>query len=168
MVGYSERLHFTVDHYLNGVREDQPGVGKITFEWNDTTSTYDAAGADDIDAVPATLSDSGMTMLSWVDVLSVRKGVSEQVRKDACEFIRFFNSSDRTASFLIPEYGHAPRYLLPAHRSIYANPRLLKAAPLYRTFCDIMQSGIAISAPELNGRLRKIGKKLETEGFSAK
>lgn len=168
IVGYSELLHFTVQHYLNGVREDQPGVGKIGFVWNDTMSTYDAVGADDIDAVPAMLSDSGMTMLSWVDILSVRNGISEQVKKDAYDFILFFSSSDRTVTFLIPEYGHAPRYLLPAHRAVYANPKLLKTAPLYQTFYNIMQSGIAISAPELNGRLRKIGKKLETQGFSAK
>jgi thiamine pyridinylase len=167
MVGYSERLHFTVDHYLNGIREDQPGVGKIVFEWSDATSTHAAVGADDIDAVPATLSDSGTTMLSWVDVLSVRNGVSDQVRKDAHDFIRFFNSSDRTTTFLIPEYGHAPRYLLPAHRAIYGNAKLLKAAPLYSRFHEIMGTGIAVTAPDLNGRLRKIGKTLESQGFSA-
>lgn len=168
MIGYSERLHFTVDHYLNGVQEDQPGVGKIVFEWNDATSSYDAVGADDIDAVPATLSDRGATMLSWVDVLTVRNGVSEQVRKDAQEFIQFFNTADRTVAFLVPEYGHAPRYLLPAHRAVYRNPKLLKAAPLYSRFHEIMQTGVAVTAPNLNGRLRSIGKTIESQGFSAK
>lgn len=167
MIGYSERLHFTVDHFLNGVREDQPGVGKLEFQWNDTTNAYDAVGADDIDAVPATLSDDGSTMLSWVDVLSIRAGVAEQVRKDAYEFIRFFTVPSRTTSFLIPEYGHAPRYLLPAHKAIYSDAKLLRAAPLYGRFHEIMQSGVAVTAPDLNGRLRKIGKKLEAQGFSS-
>ncbi len=168
MIGYSERLHFVVDHYLNGVREDQPGVGKFEFKWNDQSNAYDAVGADDIDAVPATFSEDGGTMLTWVDVVSVRAGLDDRGKADAFDFVRFYSTCDRTANFLIPEYPHAPRYLLPARRAIYTNARLLKAAPLYARFHEIMQSGVSITAPGLNAHLRKIGKKIESDGFVAR
>jgi len=160
-IGYSERMFFVVEHYLNGVREDQPAVGKITWD----EKTFLPIGTDDVGAVPATLSDKYSTTLTWVDVLCIRADADEQKMKDALVFIDFFNSSHFTLSALIPEYGHAPRYLLPARKCIYSNETLLKAAPLYSRFGEIMQNGITVSQKGINTKLRDVGRKIEARGF---
>jgi len=165
-LGYSERLHFVVSHFLNGIREDQSAVGKIEFVWRDDTSSYEAVGGDDIDVVPATLADDGAVTLTWVDILSIRHGLNDQARHDAIEFIRFATGPELSSQFLIPDYGHAPRYLLPARESAYCDARVLKAAPLYRRFHTIMREGTSITGPALNDRLRAVGKQIEEAGFS--
>jgi thiamine pyridinylase len=139
-VGYSERMYFVVDHFLHGVREDMPAVGQISFE------SGAPVGIGDVDAVPATFGDKSSTMLTWVDVLCIRQGVDD-------------------AQALLPPYGHAPRYLLPARTAVYQDASLLKAAPLYQRFEEVMKSGVAITGPQLNERLRDVGKKIETGGF---
>ncbi len=154
MIGYSERMHFVVDHFLHGVREDEPAVGKIRWTWDDESSSYVAVGADDVNVVAATMSDKGSTMLSWVDVLCIRKGLARQTRKDAISFIEFFNDPALTAELLVPDHGHAPRYLLPAKLSVYDNERVLQAAPLYARFRSIMTNGVSLSGPDLNEKLR--------------
>lgn len=161
-VGYSERLHFVIEHGLNGIREDQPSVGRLRWDEN----TYEAIGSDDIGVVPATLSDTGSTMLTWVDVLSLRSGMAEQTRKDAISFIEFFNSEEFMTTALVPQYGHAPRYLLPARISLYSNASLVKAAPLYPKFLEIMKSGVTATGLGLNEKLRAVGKAIEDRGFT--
>ncbi len=165
MIGYSERMHFVVDHYLHGVREDEPAVGRIKWTWNDAIGRYVAHGFDDVDVVPATMSDKGSTMLSWVDALCIRKGVTGQTKNDAVAFIQFFNAEKLTAEVLTPEYGHAPRYLLPARLAVYEDKSLLQAAPLYARFRQVMHKGISLRGRKLNDKLRKIGKAIETAGF---
>lgn len=161
-VGYSERLYFVVEHSLNGVREDQPSVGRLVWDEN----TYEPVGADDLGVIPATLADKNSRMLTWVDILSLRSGMDEQRQRDALAFIDFFNSESFTKAALVPSYGHAPRYLLPARESIYSDAALVKAAPLYPRFFEIMKSGMTVSAPGLNDKLRGVGKAIEERGFS--
>jgi thiamine pyridinylase len=159
-VGYSERLFFVIDHYLNGIREDQPAVGK--FGWDETG---DPAGTDDIGVVPATLGDKASRTLTWVDILSLRAGMDDQKKKDALAFIDFFNSEAFMLASLLPEYGHAPRYLLPARSATFSNKKLTTAAPLYPRFYEIMKDGVTMTAPDLNGKLRSVGKVIEERGF---
>src|SRR5262249_41924612 len=94
-IGYSERMYFVVDHFLNGIADDQPGVGKISFKF-DTANALEVVGENDVDVVPATFSDAGSTMLSWVDILSIRKGLTAQQKSDALALIKFFNSKEFT------------------------------------------------------------------------
>jgi thiamine pyridinylase len=158
-VGYSERMYFIVDHFLHGVREDMPAVGQISFE------SGAPVGIGDVDAVPATFGDKSSTMLTWVDVLCIRQGVDDAQRRDCVAFIKFVDSHGLTTQALLPPYGHAPRYLLPARTAVYQDASLLKAAPLYQRFEEVMKSGVAITGPQLNERLRDVGKKIETGGF---
>ena len=48
MIGYSERMHFVVDQYLHGVREDEPAVGRIRWTWSDEDRQYIAEGTGDV------------------------------------------------------------------------------------------------------------------------
>jgi thiamine pyridinylase len=166
LVGYSERMYYVVDEFINGVREDDAAVGSISFTWNDTTKAYDPVGVFDVDIVSAPLADNGSTMLAWVDVLTIRTGLDQQKLKDAQTLISFFNSEQFTADLLIPTFGSAPRYLLPARNSTYTNRALLQAAPLYTKFYEIVKSSISLTAPKLNDELRTIGSKLTKEGFT--
>lgn len=165
LVGYSERMHFVVDEYLHGVREGERSVGEISYVWNDDAGTYDVHGAYDVDAVAAPLADGGEQMLAWVDVLSVGRGVAGQRLTDALAFIEFFNDEALTVDLLVPEFGEAPRYLLPARRRIYEDPVLLQAAPLYARFYEIMLDAVTVSALGLNDNLRTLGRGIEEEGF---
>lgn len=166
LIGYSERMYYVVDEFINGVREDEAAVGSISFAWNDTTKTYDPVGVYDVDVVSAPLADNGSKGLAWVDVLTIRTGIDQQKRKDAQELITFFNSEKFTAELLIPTFGSAPRYLLPARNSLYTNRGLLQAAPLYTRFHEVMKQSISLAAPKLNDELRMIGKGLAKSGFS--
>jgi thiamine pyridinylase len=166
LIGYSERMYYVVDEFINGVREDEAAVGSISFPLNDATKTYDPVGVYDVDAVSAPLADTGSKGLAWVDVLTIRVGLDPQKRKDALELITFFNSEKFTAELLIPAFGSAPRYLLPARNSLYNNRGILQAAPLYAKFHEVMKQSVALTAPKLNDKLRAIGKVLAGSGFS--
>jgi thiamine pyridinylase len=166
LIGYSERMYYVVDEFINGLREDESGVGSISFVWNDATKAYDIIGLNDVDVVSAPLADSGSKMLAWVDILSLRSGLDEQTRKDANELIKFFNSEKFNTELLMPSYGSAPRYLLPARNSIYTNHTLLQAAPLYNRFFEIMKQSVSLTGPNLNGNLRDIGKGIQKTGLS--
>jgi thiamine pyridinylase len=166
LIGYSERMYYVVDEFINGVREDEAAVGSISFIWNDTIKTYDPVGVYDVDAVSAPSADNGSKALAWVDVLTIRTGLDQQRTKDAQELISFFNSEKFTAELLIPAFGSAPRYLLPARNSLYTNRGLLQAAPLYTKFHEVMKQSVSLTAPRLNDELRTIGKELVKSGFS--
>lgn len=162
LIGYSERMYFVVDHFLHGVKDGEPSVGKIG--WPESEG-YKAVGDLDVDVVPAAFSDQGQKMLSWVDVLALRSNLDDQTRKDALTFIEFFNSESFLCQILVPEFGIAPRYLLPARKSVYENNDVRRAAPLYGRFLEIMNESTAVSEDDLNAKLRAIGKSIEKRGF---
>ena len=89
-----------------------------------------------------------------------------QTKKDAAAFIEFYNSEDFTLRALVPDYGHAPRYLLSERKAVLQNSRLLKAAPLYKRFYEVMQTGVTLSALGLNEKTRKVGDKIDKAGFN--
>jgi len=165
LVGYSEQLWAVVDEYLHGVPDGEGAVGRISFEWNNALNAYEPVGARDIDAVALPLSDRGSQMLAWVDVLALRSQLPEETRADAIALIRLASSEEFNLGSLVPAYGSAPRYLLPARASIYRNSRVLRAAPLYATFESIMRNAAAVTGSGLNDKLRAIGKEIEKNGF---
>ena len=159
LIGYSERMYFVVDEFLNGVREDEPGIGRIAFD------EYGAVGTDDVDAIGAPLDDSNSRMLAWVDVLTIRAGMDDRRKRDAEAFVAFVASEEFNTAALLPEWGTAPRYLLPARATLYTSPKLLRAAPLYSKFRQIMESAVTVTGPKLNENLREIGKKIDQQVF---
>lgn len=166
MIGYSEQMHFVVDEFLHGVREDEPAIGVIQFSESDG---YAPKGVLDVNVVPAPLANPPLTnaikMLAWVDVLTVSAASDGTTRQDAMNLIHFFNSVDFTRDLLVPEYGHAPRYLLPARVSLYTDPKITNAAPLYPHFFTIMKDAVSLTSPNLNEKLRDIGKQIDKAGF---
>ncbi len=104
-------------------------------------------------------------MLSWVDIMAVREGLTDIQIQDATSLIKFYTSFKTNKDLLIPEWGKAPRYLLPARKDLYSNPEILDEAPLYERFYEIVQKATAITGPALNQNLRQIGKKIQHDGF---
>ena len=151
LIGYSERMHYVVDEYLHGIREGKPSRGNNK--------------AQNVGIVSAPLSDSGSTMLSWVDSLVVREGLTDVQTQDAIKLIEFYTSFKTNKGLLIPEWGEAPRYLLPARRALYSDSDVLDGAPLYERFYQIVRKATAITGPALNQNLRLIGAKIENDGF---
>ena len=122
-------------------------------------------GAKDVEVVPASLSNNQGKTLSWVDALVLRKDLEKQTQEDALKFIEFFNSEEFFEDALVPEWGAAPRYLLPARKSVYEMEKLKLAAPLYPRFLEIMEEATTVGDDDLNVRLRAVGKYLEKRGF---
>ncbi len=151
LIGYSERLHYVIDEYLHGIHEGKPSRGKDK--------------ASNVGIISAPLSDSGSKMLSWVDVVAIRSGLTETQTKDATKFVEYYTSFEINKKLLIPEWGKAPTYLLPALKKLYIDKDILEEAPLYARFGDVLKDAIAITGPNLNKNLREIGKKIETDGF---
>lgn len=161
LIGFSENMNSVVDEYLHGVDDNEPAVGEITFQWDSVAKKYIAVGKKDVDAVGALFSKDGFKMLGFVDFLGLPACLSGQTLVDAYTFIKFYNTEAYTLQLLLPEYGSAPRYLMPALINLYSNDQLLKAAPLYSTLKFIMDDAVTITAVGLNDRLRAIGKELD-------
>ncbi len=145
MLAYSEGLFEVGDEFLHGMAPNESAMADLHK----------------IGAVAAPLADNGQKMLAWVDILTVRKGLAPQKRKDALDFISEFTSEDFNRSLLVPGYGEAPRYLLPARAALYTDSAVTKAAPLYPRFKQIMLDAVTVTDAGLNDRLRKIGGKID-------
>jgi len=145
-LAYSEGLYEVGDEFLHGVADTEPDIGDLKNN--------------KISAIAAPLADNDQKMLAWVDILTIRKGLTSQKRKDAFDFISDFTSEDFNRSLLVPSYGEAPRYLLPARIALYNDPAIIKAAPLYPHFKDIMLGAVTVTDAGLNSRLRQIGEKI--------
>jgi thiamine pyridinylase len=151
MIGYSERLHFVIDEYFYGIREGLPSRGRNQGKG--------------IGVVSAPLSDRGSQHLAWVDILSCRSGMDAQTAADAEAFVSFLASLPVNKEILIPEWGEAPVYLLPARKSLYTDPEVVEAAPLYPRLLEAMGTPVTLSGIDLNESLRDIGKSIEANGF---
>ncbi len=108
-------------------------------------------------------SDKKSNPISWVDVFSINSKLTGQKLKDASIFIEFMVSDNTYKTALIPNWGEAPRYLLPAKLSLFRNNEILKKAPLYSTFYDIIQKSVSNTDSQLSPKLREIGRKLDEE-----
>lgn len=148
LVGYSESLYYVIDEAMHScAAEDQClGSGEVAVtEW----------------ASSATASSKTIV---WTDMLVIDRAVTDPERlSDAREFIRFMVSDATYHAALVPGYGEAPRYLLPARGSWYANAEVTRSAPLYGRLRELIEAGETVSTPNLNTTLRTIGARLDDD-----
>lgn len=139
LVGYSERLYYVGTETLNACR------------------TGACKGLDQVSMVPLALSSKGSQPFAWIDSFTIAKSCSGQCLLDAEAFIRHTASVDEVRKLLIPAWGEAPRYLMPALSALYTDAELLKSAPLYGDLYPGIKSAIAIRQAGLNAALREMG-----------
>lgn len=148
LIGYSERLYYAIDEGLNSCKKAN-GMEKECLK------------RDEIDFVELPLADSGSRPFAWVDLLAISSSCIGQCLNDATKFIAFVTKLEEVKKSLIPEWGTAPRYLLPAHVSLYNDPAILKEAPLYPRMLEAIERAVPVTGVQLNSRLRQIGKELD-------
>jgi hypothetical protein len=107
------------------------------------------------------LSDRGKTPVGWVDMFVIDSAVKSEKLADAADFIRFMLDRETYKAILIPAWGEAPRYILPARTELYTDQELLAAAPLYSKILPVISGTVAITANGLNAKLRQIGKNID-------
>ncbi len=99
--------------------------------------------------------------VGWTDVLALSTSCTGSCESDARAFLSFYTSDATTLSLLLPPWPSPPRYLLPARKSLYSNAELLKAAPLYPRFLELVSQMEIVTGLGLNRSLRAVGKALE-------
>lgn len=140
-VGYSETIHFGLQNNLHNCL---PTSGCL--------KESDVA----IRKLPAIQSAGQAEGLGWVDALTIDAQLSGRKKALAIEFIEFAVSERAYRMVLEPEWGKAPRYLIPAYK--ISN---IKSAPLYDQFYIAhagRKTGILLG---LNNQLRELGEKLD-------
>lgn len=145
LVGYSEQFYYIEEENRTACKKDE------------------CIASDTLTAIAPPLAQSGAQPFAWVDGFTVAKSCVGQCLADAELFIREIASTDAVRSSLLPADGKPPRYLLPAIVSLYADPALLRAAPLYKELYPAVKKAIAVRGLHLNSNLRDIGKKLDKE-----
>ena len=145
LVGYSESLYFVLNEMMNSCYNEEGclvnnlGISEVPF------------------------SDKGSNPLGWVDAFGIDSKVTGDKLRDATGFLMYMMSNDVYLKALIPDWGDAPRYLLPIYRSMYANPILLKNAPYYQKLLPLVERIITVSADGISPALRQVGKKLDKD-----
>jgi hypothetical protein len=99
--------------------------------------------------------------VGWTDVVAMSSKCAGQCEADALAFIKFYTDDATTLSLLLPEWPSPPRYLMPAKKSLFTNPKLVKEAPLYPRLLELVSSVDMPTAPKLNDELRSIGAQLD-------
>lgn len=146
LVGYSERLYYVIMETAQSCRRNDgciKGHDLAVKEWP--------------------LSDRGSQPISWVDMFVIDASAKGQKLADCETFIKYATTITTLRRILIPAWGDAPRYLLPARVELYSDQDVLKASPLHKDMMTIMQKAFPLSLPKLNENLRLIAKKLDTE-----
>ncbi len=145
-VGYSESLYYILDELNNSCYKEEgciPGNNIIINEFP--------------------LSEKGSTPAGWIDALAIDAKVKDQKLNDATTFINFLISKETYHLALIPDYGDAPRYLLPAYKQFYTDVLVLQNAPCYKQLYSLALKIISFTAEGISPELRQIGKKLDKE-----
>ncbi len=140
-VGYSESIHFGIQYSINNC-----------------TSTSGCLPTDDIAVrrLPG-YSDSLVNEgIGWVDALALDANLDDKKKKLATSFIEFMVSEEAYQAILEPEWGEAPKYLIPAKTDIE-----IENAPLYDSFYKAHSGRKTGTLVGLNNKLREIGKKLD-------
>lgn len=143
MVGYSEALYYVLWEAENACAEKE--------------KCYSDG---DLNVSELPLDDHGSTQMSWVDLLTIDTGCKAQCLTDAAAFVKYITSD---ATQLQALTGYPPRYLLPASATLYANPLLQKAAPLYNQIRPIIEKAETPTAPKLEQTLRTYGETLDKD-----
>jgi hypothetical protein len=141
LVGYSEALYY------------------VLWEAENACAAKEKCQTDaDLDVAELPLDDQGSKQMSWVDLLTIGTGCNAQCLSDATAFISYVNSHATQVQALT---GYPPRYLLPARASVYADPSIQKAAPLYRQIRPILEKADTPTALKLDQTLRTYGATLD-------
>lgn len=144
LVGYSEQLYHVLTESASSCRKNEGCLKHSEIriaEWP--------------------IADEGSRPISWVDMFGISAKAHGKKQRDAENFIRFMMEPSTYKLFLIPGWGQAPRYLLPARDDLYRDPEILKGAPLYASFRERIDRATPITDVGLNERLRLIGKNLD-------
>jgi thiamine pyridinylase len=140
LVGYSEILYYV-------------GAEEQLCE-----KTAACVSPDDLDVSLVPMDDRGVAPMVWVDSYVLSPSCTGQCEQDAVSFLRFVNS-EKTQRLALT--GSPPRYLLPARASLYADPAVLKSAPLYPKLKRLVENADAPTGPNLNGRLQEDGNTID-------
>lgn len=143
LAGYSERLYHIGTEDLTNCKEGE------------------CLTLDDVVVSALPLSDRGSQPFLWVDSFVVSRSCSGVCSAAADAFLAFMSDAGNVRKALMPGYGEAPRYLLPALKSLYSDSQLTAAAPLYPQFQALIENAIPVRAPQLNRKLRAIGTALD-------
>jgi thiamine pyridinylase len=146
LVGYSESLYNVVEEANYGCATEE----KCFNPANIGVSTF-------------VLADKVSMPVGWTDALALDAKLSGQKLADAENFLTFCVSDDTYKMALIPDYGQAPRYLLPAYRTYYYDAEVLKNAPIYSQLIPIVEKMIPVKGKGMSASLRAIGKKIDKE-----
>jgi thiamine pyridinylase len=145
LVGYSERLYYIGQENLTACKKGE------------------CIGLSDLALTPLPLSDNGSQPFAWVDSFAVASSCTKQCLLDAQTFMEYAAGIDEVRSILVPGYGQAPRYLLPALTALYTDKNLISVAPLYTRLYAAVQQAVAVRGKLLNSNLREIGRTLDKE-----
>jgi len=145
-VGYSESLYYMIDELINSCYKEEGCLPPNNISISELA-----------------VSDKGSTPVGWVDAIAINSKVKGQKQTDAIEFINFLTSKEAYHMALIPDYGAAPRYLLPAYKRFYSDSSLLKVAPYYTQLYPLAMRITSFTEEGISTRLREIGKKLDKE-----
>jgi thiamine pyridinylase len=137
-VGYSESLHYGLQDALADCRLDS-----CLPEREIAVRSLPVAG---------NASEPG---LGWVDGLAIDSRVSAAKLQAAKDFIAFLTSDDAYALILEPEYGEAPKYLMPAL------PVAIKDAAMYPALEGALRGRGTGTEAGLNARLRETSETLD-------
>ena len=140
-VGYSESIHFGIQYSIDNC-----------------TQTSGCVSVDDI-AVRRPPGFHGAAInegIGWVDALTLDANLDSNKKQLATQFIEFMVSDAAYKAVLEPEWGEAPKYLIPAKTGV-----TIENAPLYTSFYRSHTGRKTGTSIGLNDKLREIGKKLD-------
>ncbi len=142
-VGYSESIHYGIQYAIDNC-----------------TKTSSCLSIDDIAVrrLPGFSERSVNEGIGWVDALATDSSLDAKKKNLAAKFIEFMVSEEAYKVILEPEWGEAPRYLIPAQTGIN-----IKNAPLYGSFYEAHSGRATGTLVGLNNKLRAMGKKLNCE-----
>jgi thiamine pyridinylase len=143
-IGYSELIHEALDESANGCRDEDRCVT-----------------ADQIHVTAFPFSDDKIRPTVWVDMFAIDARTKGQTLTDAQDFIGYAISRPAYRALLIPLPGAAPRYLLPAYQAVFNDPDILRAAPLYPRFHEIIDQGVVVTVSHLNATLHDVAEQLD-------
>ncbi len=142
-VGYSESIHYGIQYSIDNC-----------------TNTSGCLSIDDIAVrrLPGFSEPSVNEGIGWVDALAMDSSLDVKMKNLATKFIEFMVSEEAYTVILEPEWGEAPRYLIPARTGI-----TIQNAPLYDSFYEAHSGRATGTLVGLNNKLRAMGKKLNCE-----
>ena len=152
LVGYSERLYFVLNETMQSCRPDEAGQDECL-------------NASDIRVTDWPAADNSHP-IGWTDILGVDNRAPLQTQADGQAFVAFMMKPETYALFLIPAWGEAPRFLLPARDDLYDTlvadfdgrvgdfPAMARAGTLYREMRALIGEATPIHAAGLNDTLR--------------